>query len=144
MKLLSVIVLLISSALLSPANENKEAPMFTDSGHTTDELSVVKARLESQEAVLLDVREDDEWAEGHLKHASLVPLSEVRKGDIPEKYKKLFPKDKPIYLHCQAGGRVLKCSQALKDHGYDIRPLKTGYPSLVEFGFEKASEKPSP
>ncbi len=139
MKFLAILTFVVAGSVL--AEEKKDMPIFTDSGHTTDELAVVKARVESKQAVLLDVREDDEWADGHLKHAALMPLSEVRKGEIPEKYLKILPKDKPVYLHCQAGGRTVKCAEVLKEKGYDIRPLKAGYPKLLEFGFEKAPVK---
>lgn len=117
-----------------------KAPMFTEAGHTTDELSVVKERVLAQEAVLLDVRELDEWNAGHLKAAFFMPLSELRDGAVPEKYVPLLPKDKPIYLHCRSGGRVLMCAEALHGKGYDIRPLKAGYEKLLQSGFEKAQE----
>jgi rhodanese-related sulfurtransferase len=48
------------------------------SNHTTDSLDTVKQRLASKEAVLIDVRELNEWNEGHLEDARLVPLSEIR------------------------------------------------------------------
>ena len=111
---------------------------FTDRGHTTDSLAVVKRRIKSDTAVLIDVREQDEWDAGHLADASLVPLSIVRKGDVPQDIAKLLPKDKPIYCHCRSGGRVLSASKALRAKGYDIRPLSDGYESLVNAGFEKA------
>ena len=51
--------------------------------HTKDSLEVVKARLTHGTAVLVDVREPFEWNDGHLKAATLVPLSDLReaKGD---------------------------------------------------------------
>ena len=122
------------------ADTQDKVPMFTEAGHTTYELDLVKTRVLAKEAVLLDVREDDEWKAGHLKVASFVPLSEIRDGVIPEKYIKLLPKDKPIYLHCRSGGRVLMCAEVLKDKGYDMRPLKAGYEKLLQSGFEKAQD----
>ncbi len=137
---LSLTVLLSppSDQMLLHAEEKKDAPMFTESGHTVDDLTTVKEKVSAMKAVLLDIREQDEWEEGHLKAARLVPLSEVKDGMIPEKYLALLPKDRPIYLHCRSGGRVLKCAQILKDKGFDLRPLKAGYEKLVEAGFEKA------
>jgi len=125
---------------IAAAETQDKAPMFTEAGHTTDELSVVKERVLAKEAVLLDVREMDEWNAGHLKVASLMPLSELRDGAVPEKYVALLPKDKPIYLHCRSGGRVLMCAEALQGKGYDIRPLKAGYEKLLQSGFEKAQD----
>jgi len=54
---------------------------------------------------------------------------------------KTLPKDKVIYTHCRGGNRALVCGEILKKHGFDVRPLKTGYQELVEAGFEKAAEK---
>lgn len=114
---------------------------FTNAGHTVDDVEEVKEFVKNKRAVLLDVRERDEWNAGHLKLARLVPLSEIRKGDLSDKLAKRFPKDKPIYLHCQSGGRVLMVAEILKSKGYDLRPLRPGYKKLLEGGFEKAEPK---
>ena len=58
--------------------------------------------------------------------------------------KKSLSKDKPVYVHCAAGGRVLTVSKILRQQGYDIRPLKLGYQSLLKRGFEKAAPKRNP
>ena len=47
----------------------------------------------------------------------------------------LLPKDKIIYCHCLVGGRCLEAARLLQPLGYDVRPLKAGYPSLVKAGF---------
>ena len=61
-------------------------------------------------------------------------------GSLAELLKTL-PRDKIIYTHCRGGNRALACGAILKKHGFDVRPLKTGYQGLVEAGFEKAEEK---
>ncbi|MBL8814624.1 MAG: rhodanese-like domain-containing protein [Planctomyces sp.] len=129
------------AAFEEKSTEDTEMPKFTEAGHTTDSLEKVQSRIEAKEAILLDVREQMEWDAGHLSKARLMPLSKIKDGMIPEEFLKMLPKDKTIYLHCRSGGRVLKCAEALKDKGYDIRPLKSGYEALVKFGFEKAEEK---
>ena len=111
--------------------------MFTDAGHTVDSLEVVKQRVEAKEAILVDVREQEEWDAGHLKAATFLPLSKVKDGSAAADLEKL-PKDKPIYLHCKAGGRVLMCAEMLNGKGWDIRPLRTGFDGLVKAGFSKA------
>jgi phage shock protein E len=104
--------------------------------HTTDTLDQVKTAVSGGTAVLVDVREQDEWDRGHLKSASLLPLSLLKKegAEIPA----TLPKGKPIYLHCKSGGRCLKAAEILKAKGYDVRPLAAGYNQLVTDGFEKA------
>ena len=104
--------------------------------HTTDPIDQVKTSVAAGKAVIIDVREQAEWDNGHLKAASLVPLSELSKDGavIPA----TLPKDKPIYLHCRSGARSLKAAEILKAKGYDVRPLQAGYGQLVKDGFEKA------
>lgn len=113
-------------------------PTFTKSGHTTDDLSKVKDSLKEKKAVLLDVREQSEWQAGHLQQAQLLPLSVIRQGRLSEEQRKLLPKDRPIYCHCRSGARVLVVSRLLREKGYDIRPLRSGYADLVKAGFAKA------
>ena len=50
----------------------------------------------------------------------------------------MVPAGTVVYLHCAAGGRCLVAAEVLKKQGYDVRPLKAGYDSLVKEGFEKA------
>ena len=96
----------------------------------------MKTSVAAGKAVIVDVREQAEWDNGHLKASSLVPLSELSKDGavIPAS----LPKDKPIYLHCRSGARSLKAAEILKAKGYDARPLQAGYGQLVKDGFEKA------
>jgi putative heme-binding domain-containing protein len=115
-----------------------DMPTFTRAGHTTDTLDVVSKRLADGSAVLFDVREKEEWDEGHLRDATLVPLSQIRSGMIPVELMQLFPTDKPIYLHCRSGGRVLMFKEVLEDKGFDLRPLRSGFPKLQEAGFPVA------
>ena len=104
--------------------------------HTTDSVGQVKAAVSAGTAIIIDVREQSEWNDGHLKAATLVPLSVLNKegGEIPA----ALPKDKPIYLHCRSGGRSLKAGEIFKAKGYDARPLAAGYNQLIQDGFEKA------
>jgi rhodanese-related sulfurtransferase len=104
--------------------------------HTADPIAQVKSSVAAGTAVLVDVREQAEWDNGHLKAAQLVSLSVLSKegAAIPA----TLPKDKPIYLHCRSGGRCLKAAEILKAKGYDARALEAGYGQLVKDGFEKA------
>jgi len=103
--------------------------------HTQDSLAAVQQAVADQKAVLVDVRETDEWNEGHLSGARSLPLSVLEKGVKPESLTNLLPKNKIIYLHCLSGGRCIKAAEILQPLGYDVRPLKPGYQALVEAGF---------
>lgn len=110
--------------------------------HTKDSLVVVKARLTKGTAVFVDVREPFEWNDGHLKAATLVPLSNLREAKedagFAKKLAEKLPHNKVIYLHCRSGGRVLAATTILRAMKFDVRPLKAGYSTLVKAGFEKA------
>jgi len=108
--------------------------------HTTDTTDQVKKAVKDKKAVLLDVREQKEWDAGHLKDAGLLPLSKLNAGATKEELDKLIPKGSIVYLHCKAGGRCLTAAEALKKQGYDARPLKDGYESLLKAGFPKAEK----
>ena len=107
--------------------------------HTKDSLDTVKAALAKKEAVLLDVREQGEWNQGHLEAALLVPLSWLKaeaKGELfKEHVGEKVPADKVVYLHCRSGGRVIPAAGLLKKAGYDVRPLKWGFEELRDAGF---------
>ncbi len=109
--------------------------------HTTDSLDTVKERLTSKEAVLIDVREVNEWNEGHLEVAKLVPLSDIRDPQKRKNATKDLSKEEIIYCHCRSGKRVFIAKHFLTKEGYDIRPLKDGYKDLLSAGFEKAKQE---
>lgn len=110
--------------------------------HTADSLETVLNRVNEKAATLIDVREQTEWEAGHLTHAVFLPLSELKKAagnpEVQEKLAKLS-KDKIVYCHCKAGGRVLTAAPILKSLGFDVRPLKAGYDALLDAGFERAT-----
>lgn len=103
--------------------------------HTKDSLEAVQQAVAEQKAVIVDVREPEEWNQGHLSGARSLPLSTLEKGVPPESLAKLLPKAKIIYVHCLSGGRCLTAADILSPLGYDVRPLKPGYPALVAAGF---------
>jgi len=106
--------------------------------HTKDSLDAVKKALAANKAVLIDVREKNEWDLGHLKDAKILPLTSLKEDSLPKYLHEILPKDKIAYLHCAAGRRCLEAAEILGKHGYDVRPLKDGYKSLLTQGFAKA------
>jgi rhodanese-related sulfurtransferase len=110
--------------------------------HTKDSLESVKAAMAKKDAVLVDVREQREWDDGHIDGALFVPLSWLReesKGDkFAERLGEKIPSKKILYIHCRSGGRALTAAGLLRKLGYDARPLKAGYEELRKAGFTPA------
>ena len=62
-------------------------------------------------AAVIDVREPDEYREGHVPGAISVPL-----GQVPESVE-LFRKAVSVYVVCQSGGRSMRACEFLHDAG---------------------------
>jgi hydroxyacylglutathione hydrolase len=71
----------------------------------------VAASLAAHAATVLDVRGRAEWMTGHLPAARHVPL-----GEVPYVIATL-PRDRPIIVHCQSGGRSAVAASILQRAG---------------------------
>lgn len=79
-------------------------------GSDTD---AIKEYLEKG-AVILDVRNPGEWAEGHTKGAKLISL-----GEVPQKIAEIKAWNKPVIVVCRSGGRAGSALNYLKQAGID-------------------------
>src|ERR1043166_2295098 len=75
--------------------------------HTKDSLDTVKKAVADGKAVLVDVREANEWNAGYLKDAKHVALSDLKAGVPADKLKAAIPAGKVVYLHCASARRCL-------------------------------------
>lgn len=93
----------------------------------------LKTKMEnSEKIVLIDVREPDEWAQGHIKDAILMPLS-----NIMEEAKKLNEKDAQIILQCRSGARSFRVAQYLESVGFtNLTNLSGGILGWAQNNFE--------
>src|SRR5215470_810988 len=73
---------------------------------------------------LLDVREGDEWEQGHLNQAIFLP-----RGFLEVKADKVLPgKDQPIVIYCAGGTRSAFAAKTLQDMGYsDVYSMRGGF-----------------
>lgn len=79
------------------------------------EISVTQAYEKYQQQVwVLDVREIDEWNQGHIPGSTHVPLGELayRLDEIP--------RDREIMVICRSGNRSLEAVNLLQDAGYNL------------------------
>lgn len=70
-------------------------------------------------AVLLDVRTEEEYAEGHVPNSKNLPVEKI------EKIKTVVPnKETPLFVYCLSGARSRTACQYLEKQGYtDIHDL---------------------
>lgn len=69
---------------------------------------------------VLDVREDDEWAAGHIEGATHIPLSELA-GRLPE-----LPAADQLVVVCRGGGRSARATAYLQQVGVAATNLDGG------------------
>ncbi|WP_235681299.1 rhodanese-like domain-containing protein [Tomitella gaofuii] len=70
--------------------------------------------------VLLDVREQDEWDQGHAVGAVHMPL-----GEVSERLDEVDP-DAEVYVVCRQGGRAVRVCQFLSQYGRDVIFVRDG------------------
>ena len=85
--------------------------------------------INRSDAIVLDVRDDAEFAGGHLPEARHIPLKQLA-GRLAELEK--F-KAKPILVHCQAGVRSVSACGILRQHAFaQVYNLQGGINAWVE------------
>jgi sulfur-carrier protein adenylyltransferase/sulfurtransferase len=91
-----------------------------------------RERIESGEPVVVDVREQDEWDEGHVPGAVHVP-----RGHLESRIERLAPDtSRPVVVYCSAGNRSAFAAKTLTDLGYeDVVSLAGGFTDWKRNGF---------
>jgi sulfur-carrier protein adenylyltransferase/sulfurtransferase len=91
-----------------------------------------RERIESGEPVVVDVREQDEWDEGHIAGAVHVP-----RGHLESRIERLAPDtSRPVVVYCSAGNRSAFAAKTLTDLGYeDVVSLAGGFTDWKRNGF---------
>lgn len=84
-----------------------------------------------QDALLLDVREDDEWAAGHAPTARHMPLSTFDVAAVPT--------DRPIVAICRSGNRSGQVASVLAAAGLDVVNVAGGMKAWREAGLPMQS-----
>ncbi|OIU71083.1 rhodanese-like domain-containing protein [Rossellomorea aquimaris] len=75
-----------------------------------------------RKAQLIDVRENNEYNNGHILGARNIPLSQMKMRQ------KEIRNDQPVYLYCQSGMRSARAAQMLHRKGYrDLHHLQGGF-----------------
>ncbi len=89
---------------------------------------------------ILDVRRESEYADGHLKDASNLPLSDM----IDVTLLAQFEENENIYVHCAGGYRSVIASSILKKEGiHNIRNVLGGWAKIKEEEGAEIKKEPS-
>ena len=88
-----------------------------------------KEMMDSQEVIILDVREQDEYDSGHIPGAMLLPagtIDEATAADvIPEK-------DSTVLVYCRSGNRSKTASSTLATGAFSRRaPTRSSWPGTA-------------
>lgn len=87
--------------------------------------------INRQDALVLDVREQAEYAQAHILNSRGLPLSQLdaRAGDI-EKFK-----DKPVIVYCATGNRSSTAAAVLRKRGFaNVFNLSGGFAAWQQAG----------
>lgn len=93
--------------------------------------------LHEKGAVLLDVREPDEWAAGHAAGATYVPLAGV--SDAAARFA-----DQEVLTVCRSGGRSTEVAETLAQPGAKVRNVAGGMTSWAAAGLPVVRDDGAP
>src|SRR5919204_5420525 len=100
-----------------------------------DEVDASRARelIDADSPAIVDVRERDEWDEGHLPGAV-----HVSRGHLESRIETAAPdKSRPVLLYCASGNRSAFAAKTLEDLGYEhVVSLTGGFTDWKRNGYE--------
>jgi len=100
------------------------------------DIQVFKDGVEASDALVIDVRETSEYAEGHIPGAVNIPIRTVTQNLDK------IPMDRQVYIYCKSGFRAATTLSALGLLGYDnVLSYKPGWNGWTEAGEEVSTEE---
>lgn len=82
-------------------------------------------------ARFIDVREPDEWRDGHIAGAVHRPV-----GTLEQQPEAAVARGTPVITYCAAGARAARAAAALAANGYsNVRALDSGYSDWAAAGY---------
>ncbi|HET8716827.1 MAG TPA: rhodanese-like domain-containing protein [Nocardioidaceae bacterium] len=94
----------------------------------TPEVDLAQVADAGRRAVVVDVREPDEYAGGHVPGARLMPMGRLAStlGDLD--------RSAPIYVICASGNRSKAMTDVLRGAGFDAHSVAGGTRAWIESG----------
>jgi len=102
------------------------------------DIDEARRMLEQPGTVLVDVRESDEWRQGHIPQAVGIP-----RGFLELRIEEKVPDHKsPVILQCASGTRSLLAARALRELGYEnVYNLTGGFNAWKDRGLPWTAER---
>jgi len=102
------------------------------------DIDEARRMLGQPETVLLDVRESDEWRQGHIPQAVGIP-----RGFLELRIEEKVPDHKtPVILQCASGTRSLLAARTLRELGYEnVYNLNGGFNAWKDRGLPFTAER---
>lgn len=95
----------------------------------------IAARVDGAEVTVVDVRNDGEWAHGHLRGALHIPL-----GALASRVSEI-PGDLPVVVHCQGGTRSAIAASILLGNGVrEVSNMRGGYGEWARAGLPTVTD----
>ena len=118
---------------------NRFQKLVSQAKRNITEISAAEARKQAEvgEAILIDVREESDWREGHAQGAR-----HLSRGVIELEIEEQIPNlKKPIICYCGGGSRSALVAESLQKMGYEnVRSMAGGLRAWKEAGLPTATE----
>ena len=111
-KRIAVIILAIMGTLCingCQTNVSSEENIAVENAYMKISAEDAKEIMDTKDFVLIDVREEDEYAQGHIEGAILIPYGEIEERAESE----LIDKEQTILIYCRSGRRSAIAAQSL-------------------------------
>jgi rhodanese-related sulfurtransferase len=122
------------STTASPEMADKSgAELISEARKRIKEISVADVlamQARGDNAVYLDVREQNEWNLGHIPKATFLP-----RGVIETTVEQRVPRDAKVIIYCASGNRSVLAAETMHHMGYhDVASMAGGIRKWVESG----------
>lgn len=107
------LLLLVVLAACGGTADTNTADIDVNNLADTVDVQTVAAVKDTEDVLVLDVREQWEYDEGHIPGVTLIPMNEVS-GRLSE-----IPTDKPVIVTCRSGNRSGQVTEFLRQQGFD-------------------------
>jgi rhodanese-related sulfurtransferase len=125
-----------TSSHTAPLTASREDPPMTSDGPVAQIDPSTASDLAGSGALMIDVREPEEWRIGHIAAAVHIPLGDLRPDSVP--------RDRVVVAVCRSGNRSGKAAIQLAAAGVDVRNLAGGMQAWAAHGLPITTDGGAP